>query len=231
MSDSATPRTTARQSSPSFTFSQSVLKLRSVESVMPANHLILCRPFFCPHSFPASGSFPMSWFFASGDQNIGALASASVFPVKSQRWFPIEINDNNNNKRIHIHTRANSHSKWRCCKLICEKSLPQPVARFRCMVHHIKIWWWWGRWWGRGWWGGRWWGRGWFWCRRRIGVASWVQGTAREKVRRCAHRLPSWYHDKIVLFIIFGSARSFLRHSGASLVVVLRLSCPTVYGT
>ena len=32
----------------------------------------------CPQSFPASGSFPMSWFFASGSQNIGAPVSPSV---------------------------------------------------------------------------------------------------------------------------------------------------------
>ena len=41
-----------------------------------SNHLILCRLFsFCLQSFPASGSFPMSWFFASGGQRIGASVS------------------------------------------------------------------------------------------------------------------------------------------------------------
>ena len=35
----------------------------------------------CLHSFPASGSFPMSQFFASGGQSIGASASASVLPI------------------------------------------------------------------------------------------------------------------------------------------------------
>ena len=39
-----TPWTTARQASLSFTISQSLLKLMSIESVMPSNHLILCRP-------------------------------------------------------------------------------------------------------------------------------------------------------------------------------------------
>ena len=38
-------------------------------------------------SFPASGSFPMSQFFASGGQSIGASASASVLPVNIQDWF------------------------------------------------------------------------------------------------------------------------------------------------
>ena len=39
-------------------------------------------------SFPASGSFPMSQFFASGGQSIGASVSASVLPVNIQDWFP-----------------------------------------------------------------------------------------------------------------------------------------------
>ena len=49
-----TPRTTARQASLSITNSQSLLKLMSIESVMPSNHLILCRPLLLPPSiFPS----------------------------------------------------------------------------------------------------------------------------------------------------------------------------------
>ena len=44
MSDSATPRTAAPQASLFITNSQSLLKLMSIESVMPSNHLILCHP-------------------------------------------------------------------------------------------------------------------------------------------------------------------------------------------
>ena len=43
----------------------------------------------CPQSFPASGSFPVSQFFASGLQSIGASASASVLPMNIQGWFPL----------------------------------------------------------------------------------------------------------------------------------------------
>ena len=43
----------------------------------------------CPQSFPASGSFPMSQFFASGDQNIGVSASTSVLPMNTQDWSPL----------------------------------------------------------------------------------------------------------------------------------------------
>ena len=43
----------------------------------------------CLQSFPASGSFPMSQFFASGSQSIGVSASASVLPMNIQGWFPL----------------------------------------------------------------------------------------------------------------------------------------------
>ena len=46
-------------------------------------------PFFCPQSFPASGSFPMSQLFASGGQSIGVSASSSVLPMYIQDWFPL----------------------------------------------------------------------------------------------------------------------------------------------
>ena len=45
----------------------------------------------CPQSFPASGSFPKSWFFATGGQSIEASASASVLPVNIQGWFPLGL--------------------------------------------------------------------------------------------------------------------------------------------
>ena len=45
----------------------------------------------CLQSFPASGSFPMSQFFTSGGQSIGVSASASVFPMNIQDWFPFSV--------------------------------------------------------------------------------------------------------------------------------------------
>ena len=42
-------------------------------------------------SFPASGSFPMSQLFASGSQNIGVSASASVLPMNIQDWFSLGL--------------------------------------------------------------------------------------------------------------------------------------------
>ena len=83
----ATPWTTARQASLSITNSWSLLKLMSIESMMPSSHLILCRSLLLlPSSFPASRSFPMSQLFASGGQSIGVSASTSVLPMKRIWW-------------------------------------------------------------------------------------------------------------------------------------------------
>ena len=47
----------------------------------------------CLQSFPASGSFQISQFFASGGQSIGVSASASVLPMNIQDWFPLGLTD------------------------------------------------------------------------------------------------------------------------------------------
>ena len=60
------------------------------ESVMLSNHLILCHPLLLlPSIFPRV--FPVSQLFTSGGQNFGASASASVFPMNIQVWFPIGL--------------------------------------------------------------------------------------------------------------------------------------------
>ena len=84
--------TATHQASLSITNSQSLLKLMPIELVMPSNHLILCHPFLLLlQSFPASGSFPMIQFFASGGQSTGASASASVLPMNIQDVFLLEL--------------------------------------------------------------------------------------------------------------------------------------------
>ena len=65
-----TPWTAACQASLSFTISWSLLKLTSIETVMPSNYFVLCRPLLLLLSvFPRSGSFLKSQFFTSGDQS------------------------------------------------------------------------------------------------------------------------------------------------------------------
>ena len=82
-----TPWTAERQASLSFTNSWSLLKLMPIESVMPSNHLILCRPFLLlPSIFPSSGSFPMSQLFTSDDldENLDSVLKSKdiTFPTK-----------------------------------------------------------------------------------------------------------------------------------------------------
>ena len=82
-----------------FTISWSLLRLTSIESVMPSNHLILCRPLLLlPSIFPSIRIFSneLTWLFESSDQSSGASASAfqwvpmnSVFPMNIQAWFPL----------------------------------------------------------------------------------------------------------------------------------------------
>ena len=45
---------------------------------------------YCPQSLPASGSFPMSQLFTWGGQSIGVSASASVLPMNTQDWSPLD---------------------------------------------------------------------------------------------------------------------------------------------
>ena len=66
--------------------SWSLLKLTSIELLMPSNHLVLFHLLL-----PSIRSFPMSWLFTSGGQSIGASASASVLPMNIQGWFPLEL--------------------------------------------------------------------------------------------------------------------------------------------
>ena len=88
----AIPWISARQTSLPITNSQRLLKLMSTESVMPSDHLILCRPFPSHLQFAlASGSFQMSQLFASRGQCTGVSASTSLLPMSIQDWFPLGL--------------------------------------------------------------------------------------------------------------------------------------------
>ena len=72
----------ACQASLSLTIPQTSLKLMSIESVMPSNYLILCRPLFLlPSIFPSIRVFLINQLLALVGQSIEASASASVLPV------------------------------------------------------------------------------------------------------------------------------------------------------
>ena len=59
------------------------------DAIQPSHSLV---PFSsCLQSFPASGSFPMSWLFRSGSQSTGVSTLASVLPMNVQGWFPLRL--------------------------------------------------------------------------------------------------------------------------------------------
>ena len=102
---SVIPWTAACQASLSITKFRSLFKLMSIELVMPSSHLILLFlpwelpwegdflviPFSsCPQFLPASGSFPISQLFTWGGQITGVPALASVPPMNTQDWSPLE---------------------------------------------------------------------------------------------------------------------------------------------
>ena len=91
----ATPWTAARQVSLSFTISQSLLKFMSIESMMPSNHLILCRPLLFLPSFSASRSYPESvlrnrwpkyWSFSFNISPSNEYSGLSSFRID---WFDL----------------------------------------------------------------------------------------------------------------------------------------------
>ena len=81
--------TAAHKASQSSIIFQSLLKLMFIDLVMLSISSSAIPFTFCLQSLPASGSFPVSYLFASGGQSIGA--SVSVLPMNIQGWFPFRI--------------------------------------------------------------------------------------------------------------------------------------------
>ena len=92
MYDCATPGTVARQASLLITNS-GAYSCPSSQWCHPTISSSVVPFSSCLQSFPAWGSFPMSQFFASGGQSIGASAWASVLPMNIQDWFPLGLTD------------------------------------------------------------------------------------------------------------------------------------------
>ena len=89
----ATPWTAAHPAFPSFTVSQRLLKLISIELVMLSNHLILYHPLLLlPSTFPSIKVFSNKLALISGGLSIGASASASALLKIIQGWFPLGLN-------------------------------------------------------------------------------------------------------------------------------------------
>ena len=85
-----TPLTAARQASLSITISQSLLRLMSIELVMPSNHLVFCRLLLLlPSIFPSIRVFSNESALHIRWPNIGA--SASVLLMNTQGWFSLGL--------------------------------------------------------------------------------------------------------------------------------------------
>ena len=84
------PWTAAHQASLSITNSQSLLRLMSIESLMPSNHLILCRPLLLlPSIFPSIRVFSNESALCIRWPSVGVSVSASELPMNIQDWFPL----------------------------------------------------------------------------------------------------------------------------------------------
>ena len=82
-----TPWTTTLQAFLSITNCQSPPKPMSIESVMPSNHFILCRPLLrLPSILSSIRVFQISQLFTSDGQSIGVSTSTSVLPMNTQDW-------------------------------------------------------------------------------------------------------------------------------------------------
>ena len=88
----ATPWIAECQASLFFTISWSLLKLTSIELMMPFNHLILCYPLLLlTSSISSIRVFSNEQSFALGGQSLEASALASVLPMNSRGWFPLGL--------------------------------------------------------------------------------------------------------------------------------------------
>ena len=92
MSDSATPWIAAHQAPLSITNSQSLLKLMSIESVMPSNHLILCHPLLhVPSVFPSIRVFSKESVRHIRWPKCWSFSFSTIFPMNIQDWFPLGL--------------------------------------------------------------------------------------------------------------------------------------------
>ena len=150
-----TTLTVAHQAPLSSTISWSLLKLISINSLMPSNHLILCHHLlFLPSMFPAPGSFPMSQIFASVGQNIGASVSVSILQMNIQDRFPLGLTDlisllskglsrvfsnttvKNLHNRIHIFK-----CRWQFSVTLCHEPLLVLDSWIRCFTQVVTLLW------------------------------------------------------------------------------------------
>ena len=122
--------TAACRASLSITNSWSLLKLMSIELVMPSNQVILCCPLLLPSIFPSIGVSSDESVLRIKWPNISVSASASVLPVIIQNWFPlgwtglINLAVQETVKRLLQHHSSKASILWRSAFFIVQLSHP-----------------------------------------------------------------------------------------------------------
>ena len=135
MSDSSTPWTVAHQASLSFTVSQSLLKLMSIESVMPSNHLILCRPLLLlPSIFPSIRvlsnksalhiRWPKYWGFSFSISPSNECSGLRSFRIE---WFDLLAIQGTLRGLFQHHSSKASNLYWQL-KMNCNRTFSFPVV-------------------------------------------------------------------------------------------------------
>ena len=97
--------------------------------------------FFCRQSFPSSGSFPTSWLFTSGGQNIGASAS-SVLLINIQGWFPLGLIDLISLQSKGFSRGFSSHHNSKASVLWCSAFFTKECSNYRTIAlisHASKV--------------------------------------------------------------------------------------------
>ena len=111
----ATPWTAAHQASLSITNAQSLCKLIYIESVMPSNHLILCRPLLLSSSiFPSIRVFSNESVLCIRWPKYWSFSFSTVLPMNIQDWFPLGLSGLNSLQskglsRVFSNTTAQKH--------------------------------------------------------------------------------------------------------------------------
>ena len=98
----------------------------------------------CPQSFPASGSFQMSQLFTSGGQSIGVSASASVLPMNTQDWSPLQWTgwislQSKGLSRVFSNNTVQKHQFF--CAQLSSQSISHIHTWHIPKIQNIKCWW------------------------------------------------------------------------------------------
>ena len=124
----ATPWTVACQASLYITNSWSLLRLMSIQLVMPSNHLVLCCPLLLlPSIFPSIRVFSNESVLHISWPKYWSFSSASVLPMNIQDWFPLECTggislQSKGLSRVFSNTTVQRHHFFRAQPSLCSSS-------------------------------------------------------------------------------------------------------------